>query len=66
MIDSPDIPNDSKLRIAILYALRYQKLPSNAINQIVQQLIKVGIENHRAAVSEKLIQFHYDLNLYLK
>mgnify|MGYP001592418635 FL=1 len=38
MISSPDIPVESKLRLAILYALRYQKLPGNNIPGVIELL----------------------------
>ncbi|KAM0750187.1 Sec1-like protein [Meredithblackwellia eburnea MCA 4105] len=38
MISSADIPPESKLRLAILYALRYQKLPGNNIPGVVEAL----------------------------
>ncbi|KAL8293307.1 hypothetical protein RQP46_000008 [Phenoliferia psychrophenolica] len=38
MISSPDIPHESKLRLAILYALRYQKLPGNNIPGVIELL----------------------------
>ncbi|TIC63438.1 Sec1-like protein [Wallemia mellicola] len=50
MIDSPDIPQESKVRIAILYALRYQKLASNAITAVVGQLLQQGVPQHRVAL----------------
>lgn len=50
MIDSPDIPQESKVRLSILYALRYQKMPSNAIQAVVSQLLQQGIPQHRVAL----------------
>jgi hypothetical protein len=38
MITSPDIPLDSKLRLSILYALRYQKFNQNNIPGVVDLL----------------------------
>ncbi|CEQ43044.1 SPOSA6832_04937, partial [Sporobolomyces salmonicolor] len=37
-ISSPEIPPEAKLRLAILYALRYQKLPQNHIAGVVDLL----------------------------
>ncbi|GAA5939825.1 Vps45p [Sporobolomyces koalae] len=39
------ISKASKLRLAILYALRYQKLPQNQIHQIVELLQRQGVED---------------------
>lgn len=38
MIASPDILPEAKLRLAILYALRYQKLPQNNISGVIELL----------------------------
>ncbi|KAJ9478663.1 Vacuolar protein sorting-associated protein 45 [Pseudozyma hubeiensis] len=50
MIESPKIADDAKIRVAILYALRYQKLPSNQIQKLVQDLLKQGVPESRAAL----------------
>ncbi|KAJ1020119.1 hypothetical protein NDA16_004399 [Ustilago loliicola] len=49
-IESPKITHDAKIRVAILYALRYQKLPSNQIQKVVQDLLKAGVPESRAAL----------------
>lgn len=51
MVQSPRIPANNKLRLAILYALRYQKLASNAITSVVDALIQNGVSADRARVS---------------
>ncbi|KAN0060065.1 vacuolar protein sorting-associated protein 45 [Thecaphora frezii] len=50
MIDSEKVSQEAKLRLAILYALRYQKYSGNQIQPIVQQLLKVGLPESRAAL----------------
>ncbi|GAB00012.1 uncharacterized protein L969DRAFT_78767 [Mixia osmundae IAM 14324] len=57
MIASPDIPNDSKLRIAILYALRYQRFNGNAISQVVALLKQNGIADSEAALVHIMLNF---------
>jgi hypothetical protein len=42
---------DAKLRLAILYALRYQKYAGNQISAIVRRLLQSGVPESRAAVS---------------
>ncbi|GAC72370.1 beta-tubulin folding cofactor A [Moesziomyces antarcticus T-34] len=39
-----------EIRLAILYALRYQKLPGNQIQKLVQDLLKAGVPESRAAL----------------
>ena len=43
MIMSPDIPAESKLRLAILYALRYQKFDRNNIPSVIDLLKERGV-----------------------
>lgn len=42
-INSPDIQAEAKLRLAILYALRYQKLPQNNIAGVIDLLKQQGV-----------------------
>jgi hypothetical protein len=42
LISSSQVPASSKLRLAILYALRYQKMPGNSIPAVVDSLITNG------------------------
>ncbi len=51
LIASERTPPSNKLRLAILYALRYQKLPGNAIPAVVDTLIQHGVQADRARVS---------------
>lgn len=46
-----DIAPEAKLRVAILYALRYQKYSGNHISNVVKTLLDSGVEESRAGVS---------------
>ena len=50
VIESPKFAHDAKIRVTILYALRYQKLPGNQIQKMVQDLLKAGVPESRAAL----------------
>lgn len=50
LLDLPDVKPDAKLRLACLYALRYQKYSGNQINQIVAKLLDAGMPESRAAL----------------
>lgn len=50
LILSPDVTKDAKLRVTILYALRYQKMAGNAISQSVKMLEQNGVDPEDAAV----------------
>ena len=45
LIGSERIRPDAKLRLAMLYALRYQKWSGNRIDAVVQQLIDAGVQH---------------------
>jgi len=40
-----EIPQSAKLRLAILYALRYQKSPQNQIVPVIELLRREGVED---------------------
>ncbi|KAJ8291676.1 Vacuolar protein sorting-associated protein 45 [Rhodotorula toruloides] len=42
-IIAPEIPQEAKLRLAVLYALRYQKMPQNQIAGVVDLLKQQGV-----------------------
>jgi hypothetical protein len=48
LLSSTKVPPANKLRLAALYALRYQKLTGNAIPQVVDTLIANGVSANRA------------------
>ena len=50
LIVSPEVPSEAKLRLAILYALRYQRFNGNYIAQIVAMLPANGVPESDAAV----------------
>lgn len=50
LLADPQIGADAKLRVAILYALRYQTLGSHQIEAVVRQLIDVGVPESDVAL----------------
>lgn len=50
LLDTPDVKQDAKLRLACLYALRYQKYSGNQVQQIVAKLLDAGVPESRAAL----------------
>ncbi|CAO1615909.1 unnamed protein product [Parajaminaea phylloscopi] len=50
IVNRPDISSDAKLRVCILYALRYQKHPSNQISQLVAALLQQGLPESKAGL----------------
>ncbi|WWD15774.1 hypothetical protein CI109_100197 [Kwoniella shandongensis] len=57
LLSSPKVPQANKLRLAILYALRYQKLVGNQIAQVVDQLILNGVPAERARLVYVMLNF---------
>lgn len=50
MISSPDILPESKLRLAILYALRYQKFNQNNIPAVIDQLKQCDVPESEVSI----------------
>ncbi|KAG5513199.1 hypothetical protein PMAC_001569 [Pneumocystis sp. 'macacae'] len=56
LIRSP-IPNSSKVRLTVLYALRYEKHPNNALSSLLQQLARVGVPPEESSVVNTLFEY---------
>ncbi|UZJ52979.1 hypothetical protein CBS101457_002299 [Exobasidium rhododendri] len=50
LLDSAKVKQEAKLRLAILYALRYQKYTGNEVSQVVKRLLQAGLSESRAAL----------------
>ncbi|EGG01948.1 uncharacterized protein MELLADRAFT_78910 [Melampsora larici-populina 98AG31] len=57
MISSPEIEAEAKIRLAVLYALRYQKFSGNAIVGIVDLLQQNGIPEKDARLVYVILHF---------
>jgi vacuolar protein sorting-associated protein 45 len=57
LISASAVPASSKLRLAILYALRYQKLPGNSIAGVIDALIRNGVTADRARLVYIMLNF---------
>ncbi|KAL1411206.1 vacuolar protein sorting-associated protein 45 [Vanrija albida] len=57
LIASPKVPAANKLRLAILYALRYQKFYGNQITAVVDALIKNNVGADRARLVYVMLNF---------
>ncbi|WFD29515.1 vacuolar protein sorting-associated protein 45 [Malassezia sp. CBS 17886] len=57
LLASPAIDGDAKLRLAILYALRYQHTPGNQIDEVARLLLHAGIEPSRAVLLYVMLNF---------
>ncbi|TPX68347.1 hypothetical protein SpCBS45565_g03173 [Spizellomyces sp. 'palustris'] len=57
MLERTDIPDDARIRLVLLYALRYEKSQSNATPQLLDLLARSGVSDKKIAVVGHLIQF---------
>ena len=57
LLGSDKIGHDAKLRLAILYALRYQKWSGNQIDAVVRQLINVGVPENQVVLVYVMLNF---------
>lgn len=57
IIASPKVPAQNKLRVAILYALRYQKFHGNQIAAVVDALIAAGVGADKARLVYVMLNF---------
>ncbi|KAH9820270.1 Sec1-like protein [Melampsora americana] len=57
MISSPEIESEAKIRLAVLYALRYQRFSGNAIVAIVDLLQQNGIPEEDARLVYVILHF---------
>lgn len=51
LIESPNISEDAKVRLVLLYALRYERLANNSVKSLIDLLDRVGVSERKSAVS---------------
>lgn len=62
LVQSSKVPSDSKLRLVALYALRYEKHPSNALPMLLDLLTAAGnVSPRRVELVLKLLAYHHSL-----
>ena len=50
ILENSKVSQNSKLKVVLLYSLRYEKLPGNLTNTFVETLKKDGISDEKAQV----------------
>lgn len=55
LIENPQIDEDSKVRLVLLYALRYERMANNAIKSLIDLLDRVGISEKKSALVPSLL-----------
>lgn len=62
IIQLPTVPAENKLRLVALYAIRYEKNPSNALPVLLDLLTAAGnVPPHRINIIPKLLAYHHSL-----
>ena len=57
LLANPRVPPSNKLRLSILYALRYQKAQGNQIATVVDTLIQNGVSADKARLVYVMLNF---------
>ncbi len=57
LLESPSVPEDSKIRLVLLYALRYERLPSNSITTLIDLLAKSNVAERNIALIAAILSF---------
>lgn len=55
LIENPQIDEDSKIRLVLLYALRYERMANNAVKSLIDLLDRVGISEKKSALVPSLL-----------
>ncbi|CAG8561550.1 7645_t:CDS:10 [Diversispora eburnea] len=57
LIASSKVSDNSKIRLVLLYSLRYEKSPSNSITSLIDELHRHGVSQQKISLIASMIQF---------
>ncbi|KAI9088196.1 Sec1-like protein [Phlyctochytrium arcticum] len=57
IIERTDVTEDAKVRLVLLYALRYEKSPNNASAQLAEMLARSGVGERKVALVSQITQY---------
>ncbi|KXS13498.1 Sec1-like protein [Gonapodya prolifera JEL478] len=57
ILENPTVSEDNKVRLVILYALRYEKSAGNATQQLLEQLARNKVPNKKIALVNAMLTF---------
>lgn len=57
LLANPDVSEISKIKVVLLYALRYEKSSNNSTKQLVDQLASIGVNEQRCGLVDAIIKF---------
>ncbi|KAL1964234.1 hypothetical protein VTN77DRAFT_7192 [Rasamsonia byssochlamydoides] len=62
IIPMPTVPAENKIRLVALYAIRYEKQPSNSLPLLLDLLTTAGgVPRHKINIIPKLLAYHHSL-----
>ena len=62
LIQAPSVTAENKIRLVILYAIRYEKNPNNALPILLDLLAAAGdVPAHKITIIPKLLAYHHSL-----
>ncbi|KAJ3145687.1 vacuolar protein sorting-associated protein 45 [Geranomyces variabilis] len=57
VVERPDVPDDAKVRLVLLYALRYEKAQANATPALLDALARSGVSDKKIALVGHVLQY---------
>ena len=57
LISNPAVAEDSKVKLALLYLLRYEKSPQNSVKAVVDMLRKAGLGDRKVGMLDQMVSF---------
>jgi vacuolar protein sorting-associated protein 45 len=55
LVESPHIDEDAKMRLVLLYALRYERMANNAVKSLIDLLDRVGVSERKSSLVPALL-----------
>ncbi|KAI8976487.1 Sec1-like protein [Pilobolus umbonatus] len=56
-LDNPGLSEDAKLKLVLLYALRYERMSNNAIKGLIEHLDRIGVSEKKSALIPNLLYY---------
>ncbi|KAI8886728.1 Sec1-like protein [Backusella circina FSU 941] len=57
LIQTPQITEEAKIRLVLLYALRYERMSSNAIKTLIESLDNVGVSERKSSLVPAMLDY---------
>ncbi|CAM0134859.1 unnamed protein product [Umbelopsis sp. WA50703] len=57
LVGSENVTEDAKIVLVLLYALRYEKAPNNAIKSLIDQLDRYGVSEYKSSLIPAILKY---------